>query len=57
MGLQGGTDVVNTTRRILSRMLSKNVATMFNWSGRKPGGKRAFRTLRLNDLFLSKSAY
>lgn len=49
----GGRDAVDTTRRILSKILTNELAVSYNWTGRN--GKENFSLLKnLNTLILGK---
>lgn len=45
LGLAGGSDVTETTRAILKRLMSSAVAKMVNWKGK--GGKKPFGSMNL----------
>ncbi|CAG7786227.1 unnamed protein product [Allacma fusca] len=44
----GGTNVGDATRKVLSRLMSNNVASNFNWEGR--GNKTRFRDFNICDI-------
>lgn len=52
LGALGGSDVCDTTRRVLGKLMTNRLAMSFNWAGRPP--KRAFKPLRCRDLVISK---
>ena len=48
----GGTDVKETVRRLLSAIVTNQLATQLNWMGK--GTKVAFSSLRLKDVLYSE---
>lgn len=52
LGALGGADTFDTTRRVMSKLMTNRLAISFNWAGRPP--KRAFRQIRCRDLVISK---
>ena len=50
MGKTGGRSIQETTRRILSRLMSNGVARQYNWKGRPP--KNSFKSLQLKNVVL-----
>ncbi|KAJ1529459.1 hypothetical protein ONE63_006236 [Megalurothrips usitatus] len=51
LGALGGSDTVDTTRRVMCKLMTNRLAMAFNWAGRPP--KRAFRQMRCKDLVIN----
>jgi len=52
LGLIGGKDVADTTKRIASTLLSNHLATQLNYEGRGSKSKRGVKGLRLTLLVI-----
>ncbi|XP_052122646.1 uncharacterized protein LOC127749254 [Frankliniella occidentalis] len=51
LGALGGTDTFDTTRRVMSKLMTNRLAVSFNWAGRPP--KRAFRQMLCKNLVIN----
>lgn len=52
LGTIGGGDVASTTRRVMSTLMTNELATQLNWMGH--GEKRGFRSLKLCKVVCGK---